>query len=641
MKKKPSVKILVGYHKPAVLLKDDILTPIHLGRALATKASKDGAMSEEDYQWMLDNMIGDDTGDNISQLNREFCEVTAMYWAWKNYDKLGNPDYIGFMHYRRHFIFNENFSSEKLWEGCYEYDILDDNYIKNCGLDSASIRKYLAEQECDMFTTPYVSSNLSVENQHRDLLPFLNIDDLLLSKKITEDLYPEYKEDINLYFSSNKHYWYHSFIMKKEVFFQYCEWLFPILLKLHTEINYTNYSVMRKRAIGFISERLHGVFITHLFAENYKKIKYIPFAKVHKTDFPKTVFPAFNKNNTALCFSTDQIYILYTGVAIKSIIEHSDSSKNYDIIILVDNVCQREKDKIKALIKDKTNFSIRFLDIEIYIKQLNKKELFICHHFQPIVYYRLFLHNVLQKYKKVLYLDSDIIVKKDIAELFNIDLKENIIGAAKDIEVIRSYQNNKETENYINHILKLKNPYNYFNSGVLLLNLEEMRKRNIQQIFQNLLNKLHMPKMPDQDILNVALQNNVEFFSENWNFEYHIPLVSVNCPYDIPAQYMEKYQKAKENPYIIHYTGPSKPWFTPMHLYSGEWWLYARMTPFYEEILFNNLTARQNNNNIDFRIVKNIIDLPKDKLKLIRYKLLSKICLGNKRKKYRQKTKIL
>lgn len=82
-KKKPTVKILVGYHRPAVLLKDEVLIPIHLGRALATEASKDGSMSKEDYQWMLDNMIGDDTGENISEENRKYCELTALYWAWK------------------------------------------------------------------------------------------------------------------------------------------------------------------------------------------------------------------------------------------------------------------------------------------------------------------------------------------------------------------------------------------------------------------------------------------------------------------------------------------------------------------------------------------------------------------------------
>lgn len=75
------------------------------------QASKDGEISKEDFEWMCGNMIGDDTGDNISHLNRYFCELTGIYWAWKNYDKLGNPDYIGFMHYRRHFIFNEDIIS--------------------------------------------------------------------------------------------------------------------------------------------------------------------------------------------------------------------------------------------------------------------------------------------------------------------------------------------------------------------------------------------------------------------------------------------------------------------------------------------------------------------------------------------------
>ena len=98
-----NVKILVAYHKPAPLLKSDVLVPIHLGRSLGCETSKDGILSSSDYQWMLDNMIGDDTGDNISHLNRFFNEMTAIYWAWKNYDKLGNPDYIGLMHYRRVF----------------------------------------------------------------------------------------------------------------------------------------------------------------------------------------------------------------------------------------------------------------------------------------------------------------------------------------------------------------------------------------------------------------------------------------------------------------------------------------------------------------------------------------------------------
>lgn len=154
-KKKPTVKILVGYHRPAVLLKDEVLTPIHLGRALATEASKDGSMSKEDYQWMLDNMIGDDTGENISEENRKYCELTALYWAWKNYDKLGNPDYVGFMQYRRHFIFDDGFDGtgrEKTW-GCFRYSGIDDSYVDMLSLRGDKIVAYLEKHPADVLTT--------------------------------------------------------------------------------------------------------------------------------------------------------------------------------------------------------------------------------------------------------------------------------------------------------------------------------------------------------------------------------------------------------------------------------------------------------------------------------------------------------
>ena len=102
---KNKVKLLICYHKPAYLLKDNVMTPIHVGRANAKVR-----MGEEnpDYQWLVNNMIGDDTGENISNKNDYYNEMTAVYWAWKNYEELGNPDYIGLMHYRRHFIFDEN-----------------------------------------------------------------------------------------------------------------------------------------------------------------------------------------------------------------------------------------------------------------------------------------------------------------------------------------------------------------------------------------------------------------------------------------------------------------------------------------------------------------------------------------------------
>jgi len=75
-------------------------------------------------------MIGDDTGENISSRNEIFCEITSQYWAWKNYEQLGNPDYIGFMHYRRHFLFNDK--SYPHFLNAFEY--INQDYLTESGL---------------------------------------------------------------------------------------------------------------------------------------------------------------------------------------------------------------------------------------------------------------------------------------------------------------------------------------------------------------------------------------------------------------------------------------------------------------------------------------------------------------------------
>ena len=188
----PKVKILISYHKPSVLLQDDVLTPIHVGRALATESSKDGNMSEEDYQWMLDNMIGDDTGDNISHLNREFCELTAMYWAWKNYDKLGNPEYIGFMHYRRHLNFNINKTYEENIFGLIEAKYINEDYINKFYINSNSIKQLVSKYDI-ILSNKWNVNNYSYKNNYEHykyVSTKLHIDDYnkvmyILEKKIS------------------------------------------------------------------------------------------------------------------------------------------------------------------------------------------------------------------------------------------------------------------------------------------------------------------------------------------------------------------------------------------------------------------------------------------------------------------------
>ena len=88
-----NIKIFITYKDRHTVIESSILTPIQTGRAVASEVFKD--------------MIGDDTGENISSRNDKYSELSAMYWVWKNYNKIGNPEYVGFMHYRRQFVFNE------------------------------------------------------------------------------------------------------------------------------------------------------------------------------------------------------------------------------------------------------------------------------------------------------------------------------------------------------------------------------------------------------------------------------------------------------------------------------------------------------------------------------------------------------
>lgn len=196
------VKILVCYHKKDKLFKNDVLVPIHCGRALACETSKDGKMSEKDYQWMLDNMIGDDTGDNISELNRDVNEWSAIYWAWKNYDKLGNPDYIGLCHYRRLFDFSQRFHTGGL------------TLINQLGLTSYKLNKILKKYDF-ICTTGHAADEHNVFERH--------------SVNLSESYYPLLYKYSQKYKKEQWFYAWNMFIMKKEDFFNYCEETFPLM----------------------------------------------------------------------------------------------------------------------------------------------------------------------------------------------------------------------------------------------------------------------------------------------------------------------------------------------------------------------------------------------------------------------------
>lgn len=249
-----NIKILIAFHKPYTTVKSELFAPIHVGREIAFEKNKDGIINKEDYNWLIENTIGDNTGDNISSLNRNFCELTAIYWAWKNYDKLGNPEYVGLMHYRTFFDFCKFAKINKLKdiENNFFYNKEFFNYILSSydgviakSIDLVNISKFAKIEDY---------KNV-IENTYKDYLYIVN------------DKYPQLVPAIN-YFKQNRGvHFKNMFILKKEDFMEYCELLFNILNDIQKEKNYDD----KSRMLGYIAEKISSIIFDYLTISKNKK----------------------------------------------------------------------------------------------------------------------------------------------------------------------------------------------------------------------------------------------------------------------------------------------------------------------------------------------------------------------------------
>lgn len=191
------------------------------------------------------NMIWDNTWDNISYKNQNYCEITMLYWIWKNYD-LSDIEYIWLSHYRRLFKIDASFLSK-----IKNYDII------------------LPKKE--LFSSLFFNMSLY---QHYCFCHIKEDIDIMI-KKVLEK-YPLYEKDLskvlfkrNIIFFMNKWYFFNMFIMKKEIFYEYCDFIFDILFELEKEIKISWYNY-QSRVFWFLSERLLNIFVEYKKNQWYK-----------------------------------------------------------------------------------------------------------------------------------------------------------------------------------------------------------------------------------------------------------------------------------------------------------------------------------------------------------------------------------
>lgn len=531
----------------------------------------------------LSGMLRDDEGKNISKKNPMYCELTAQYWAWRNLE----ADYYGFFHYRRYLNFSAKRYPLDSWRNVVENNLTLQS-AKKYGIEDNRIRAVIEGMDLVIAEEKDVSKMPgrmhSVYEQYKKGHS-LNIKDLLLVRSIIKEKYPEYLEDMDRYLKGKKTCLCNLYIMKKDLFFEYSEWLFNILEEFERRADMKEYSVEGLRTPGHLAERLLTLFYLHVKRTRKLKIRTLqtviflntnPLPQINVEDY----LPAFGERNVAIALAANNYFVPYTATLIQSILESSSKKNGYDILVLQQNITMENQKILKGMCEQYSNFNIRFIDPSSLI--LNY-DLYTIGHFSTETYYRLVLPELLPAYEKVLYLDSDMVVEADVAELYAENVEGYLLAACHDADtagLYNGYVDGKKT--YMDEILQIKEPYQYFQAGTILMNLKEFRKcYTTKEILQFAVSKKW--ELLDQDILNKLCEGRVKYVDMSWNVMVDYAGVRQKEIIAMAPKWLnDMYLEARKNQKIIHFAGPEKPWFYPEMDQGSVFWKYARKTPFAE-----------------------------------------------------------
>ncbi|EAH4641600.1 glycosyltransferase family 8 protein [Campylobacter jejuni] len=316
------------------------------------------------------------------------------------------------------------------------------------------------------------------------------------------------------------------------------------------------------------------------------------------------------RKNIHIFFTINDVYSGYLSACMISILDSLDRDYIPYFYIIDGGISEKNKNKLKFLNIGR-EFYVEFIVVnqDLFKNLPNSSQ----SHISNETNYRFLVSTIKPNLDKCIFLDVDLVAVGDISKLWEICIDDYYMAAVSDQAPLHS-------ESWT---LKLPLPYDYLyvNTGVTLINLKKWREDNIQELlFQNSAQYAEILQFPDQDTLNITLYKKIKYLSHIYN------------AMPVQTYYNEKQkQEAFSNPQIIHWAGYKKPWKFPDAPYAEMFWHYARQTPFYEEILFKNIT--QNSLNIiqnsiqgavervkahlSYKLGKEILSVKENKLKVL------------------------
>lgn len=250
------------------------------------------------------HILGDDTGENISERRMSFCEFTVQYWAWKNID----ADYYGLCHYRRYLSFSEKHFKTDEYNMVHESNLTPFTKKKYALLDKMHMEKVI--EQYDIITSEYAPvSRIPFHKQRLKNVRgvwedqngiFFEKSSVELLFRLIDAMKPEFSVSAREYFDGNLHRGFNCFILKKELFYRLCEFQFPIIFEIERRLDTTGYTQTMMRTPAFMGEILYGIFMYHVTTKEDWKVKELQLVFFSNTEKIKGRFDLLKRSSWSI-----------------------------------------------------------------------------------------------------------------------------------------------------------------------------------------------------------------------------------------------------------------------------------------------------------------------------------------------------
>lgn len=295
---------------------------------------------------------------------------------------------------------------------------------------------------------------------------------------------------------------------------------------------------------------------------------------------------------TPLVMAANEAYVPYLKVALHSISKTMSS----DAVCIVYVLHRGLGDPVTRQLETElgyTNLQVFCVDLSGVV---NLENAFCRGHYSADMYLRLWIPELFDVYPKIIYLDCDLIVRRNIKDLFEIDLLNADIAGVRDF-------NNSGHRAYVRNQLSLDEA-NYINSGVLIFNTRQLRKKHFREKCLNALENHKQLSCPDQDVINMICAGSIMLIDSGWNYLWCYGFSRYSRPPDGAAWFEEDFADSREKKYIIHYCSAFKPWSYPHYEDADIFWECAKESSVYPEIRRNLITKTFENSQARLRAVR-------------------------------------